>query len=71
MLGRLQMDVDVAIISYNTLAQQVFSERKRWLGDGRFKATNLKEVVKSVVQDITGNPEEPLLEVDNTSVCRT
>ncbi len=71
MLGRLRMDVDVAINSYNTLAQQVFSERKRWLGDGRFKATNLKEVVKSVVQDITGNPEEPLLEVGNTSVCRT
>jgi hypothetical protein len=24
-----------------------------------------------VVQDVTGNPEEPLLEVGNASLCRT
>ena len=70
MLGRLRMDVETAINSYNNLAQQVFSERKRWVGDGRFKATNLEEAIKSVVRDITSNPEEPLLEA-NTSVCRT
>ncbi len=71
MLGRLQMDVETAIDSYNNLAQKVFSDRKRWPGDGRFKATNLEEVIKSVVQDVTGNPEEPLLEVGNASLCRT
>ena len=71
MLGRLRMDVETAIESYNNLAQQVFSDRKRWLGDGKFKATNLEQVVKSVVRDVTGNPEEPLLEVDNPSLCRT
>ena len=70
MIGRLRMDVDTAIDSYNDLAQQVFSEQKRLLGDGRFKATNLEEAIKSVVQDITSNPEEPLLE-DDTLVCRT
>ena len=71
MLGRLRMDVDSAINAYNNLAQQVFSDRKRWPGDGRYKATNLDQMIKSVVQEITGNPEEPLLEVGNASVCRT
>ena len=61
MLGHLQMDMESAINSYNNLAQQVFSDRKQWPGDGRFKATNLEEVIKSVVQEVTGNPEEPLL----------
>ena len=71
MLGRLQMDVEAAIDAYKNLAQQVFSDRKRWLGDGRFKATNLEEAIKFVVRDITGNPEEPFLEASNTSICRT
>ena len=71
MLGRLRMGVDTAIDAYNSLAQQVFSDQKRWLGDRRFKATKLEEVIKSVVQDVTGNPEETLLEVGDASVCRT
>ena len=70
MLGRLRMGVDTAIDAYNNLTQQVFSDPKRWPGDGRFKATKLEELIKSVVQDVTGNPEEPLLEVSNASVCR-
>ena len=71
MLGRLRMDVDTAIDSYNNLAQQVFSDPKRWPADGKFKATKLEEAIKSVVHDVTGDPEEPLLEVDSPSVCRT
>ena len=70
MLGRLRMDVDTAIKSYNNLAEQVFSAPKRWPGDGRFKATKLEAVIKSVVGGETDNPEEPLLEVSNASVCR-
>jgi len=64
------MGIDTAIDAYNSLTQQVFSDQKRWPGDGRFKATKLEEVIKSVVQDITGDPEELLLEVGDTSVCR-
>ena len=71
MLGRLRMDVDSAINHYNNLAQKVFSDPKQWPGDGRFKATKLEEVIKSVVCEVTGNPEEPLLEVGNIPVCRT
>ena len=71
MLGRLRMDVDAAINSYSNLAQQVFSDPKRWPADGRFKATKLEEAIKSVVRDVTGNPDEPLLEVSTAPVCRT
>ena len=73
MLGHLRMDMDTAIGSYNNLVHQVFSDSKGWpqAGDGRFKATQLEEVIKSVVQNVTGNPEELLLEVDNASICRT
>ena len=73
MLGRLRMDVDTAIDSYSNLAQQVFSDPKRWPADGRFKATQLEEAIKSVMRDVTGNPDEPLLElgVSTASVCRT
>ena len=69
MLGRLRMDVVTAIDSYDNLTQQVFSDPKRWPVDGRFKAMKLEEAIKSVVRDVTGDPEEPLLEVGSTSVC--
>jgi hypothetical protein len=65
------MDVDTAINYYNDIAKQVFSASKRWPGDGRFKATKLEEVIKSVVEDVTGNPEQLLLEIGDGSVCRT
>ena len=71
MLGRLRMDIVTAIDSYNNLAEQVFSDPKRWLADGKFKATKLEAAIKCVVSDVTGNPEEPLLEVSNAAVCRT
>jgi hypothetical protein len=71
MLGRLRMDVDTAINYYNNLAEQVFSTSKRWPGDGRFKATKLEEVIRSVVGGVTGDPEEPLLEIGDGSICRT
>jgi hypothetical protein len=70
MLGRLRMDVDTAIDCYNNLSQQVFSDPKWRPGDGRFKATKLEEVIKSVVRDVTEDPEEFLLESSNVSVCR-
>ena len=69
MLGRRRIGVDTAIDAYNSLSQQVFSDQKRWPGDGKFKATMLEEAIKSLVQGVTGDPKEPLLEVNNTSVC--
>ena len=69
MLGHLRMDVDTAINAYNNLVWQVFSDPKQWPGKGRFKVTKLEEVIKFVVQDVTGDPEELLLEDSNASVC--
>jgi hypothetical protein len=71
MLGRLRMDVDTAINYYDDLVKQVFSASNHWPGDGRFKATKLEEVIKSAVGDVTGDPEEPLLLISDTSACRT
>ena len=72
MLGRLRMGVETAIDTYNNLGKQVFSDPKRcqWRRDGKFKATKLEKAIKSVVREETGNSEEPLLEVRDTSVCR-
>jgi hypothetical protein len=70
MLGRLRMDVDTAIKHYDGLAKSVFSDPKRW-GEGKFKARKLEEAIKSVVMDITGDSESPLLEGDEAGVCRT
>jgi len=71
MLGRLRMDIDTAIDAYNNLVRQVFSDPKQWPSNGRFKATKLKEVIQSVVRNASGDAEEPLLEVNNASICRT
>ena len=70
MLGRLRMDVDIAIKHYDDLANQVFSDMKPW-GDEKFKAKKLEKVIKSVVKTVTGDSESPLLEGDQAGVCRT
>ena len=71
MLGRLRMDVDAAIKHYDEITKHVFSDPKRWAGDGKFKAGKLEEAIKSVVEEITGDSESPLLEVNEAGICRT
>jgi len=70
MLGRLRMDVDAAIKYYDILAKEVFSQPKRLQGDGKFKATKLEAAIKSVVKDVTGDPESLLLERNESILCR-
>ncbi|KAJ7032992.1 FabD/lysophospholipase-like protein [Mycena alexandri] len=70
MLGRLRMDVDTTIMCYDHLAKQVFSEVKRGLGDGKFKASKLEAAIKSTVAEMTGDSETPLLE-GGEAFCRT
>ena len=65
------MDVNAAIKYYNDIAKHVFSDLKLLGGDGKFKARKLEEAIKSVVRNITGDSESPLLEDDETRVCRT
>ena len=71
MLGRLRMDVDTAIEHYHQLAKYVFSDPKPLGRDGKYKATKLEEVIKSVVKGVTGDSESPLLEGDEDRICRT
>jgi len=70
MLGRLRMDVDIAIEQYNRLVEEVFSQPKRW-GNEKFKATKLEEVIKSIIAKMTGDSEAPLLEDGAAGGCRT
>jgi len=65
------MDVDVAIKHYGTLVKHVFSHQKGRPGDGKFKATKLEVAIKSVVKEITGDSESPLLERNESTGCRT
>jgi hypothetical protein len=64
------MDVDTAIKQYVNLAEYVFSDMKQW-GEGRFKTRKLEEVIKTLVTDVTSDPESPLLDSDRAGVCRT
>ena len=71
MLGRLRMDVETAIKHYGTIVKQVFSHPKGRPGDGKFKATKLEAAIKSIVGEVTGDSESPLLERNKAAGCRT
>ena len=71
MLGRLRMDIDTAIKHYGTLVKHIFSHPKGRPGDGKFKATKLEAAIKSIVREVTGDSESPLLERNGTTCCRT
>ncbi|KAI9931191.1 hypothetical protein MW887_010851 [Aspergillus wentii] len=49
MLGRLKLSIEEAIDEFRSLAKDVFGERKPIGSDGRFKATNLENAIRSLV----------------------
>ncbi|KAF8586138.1 FabD/lysophospholipase-like protein [Ramaria rubella] len=65
--AKFSMRVDLARI----LAQRVFSNVKPFGKDGKFKASNLEEVVKEIVKEKTQNPEERLLSGPGNQGCKT
>jgi len=65
------MDIDTAIKYYDTLVKHVFSHPKGRPGDGKFKATKLEAAIKSIVREVTGDSESPLLGKNETTGCRT
>ncbi|KAJ7884782.1 FabD/lysophospholipase-like protein [Mycena olivaceomarginata] len=67
MLGRLRMSVAQAIECYDDLADKVFRESKIG-GDGMYKATNLEQVIKAIVEERTGDCDAPLL--DDGATCK-
>jgi hypothetical protein len=50
LLGRLRLSVPEAIDKYRLLAKQVFSEKKHFIKDGKFKASNLENAIKEVIE---------------------
>jgi hypothetical protein len=50
LLGRLRLSVPEAIDKYRQLAKQVFSDKKPFVKDGKFKASNLEKTIKEVVE---------------------
>ncbi|CAE6436387.1 unnamed protein product [Rhizoctonia solani] len=71
MLGRLRMPLDKAILSFEQLMKDVFSEKKR-VGDGAFKLTNLGDAILKIVEEATGNPNERMLDsASDETACKT
>jgi hypothetical protein len=70
MIGRLRMPTEIAINRYLKLAE-VFSEKKR-MGSGAsvFKASKLEAVLKEIIEEATGNANEPMME-SRADACRT
>lgn len=60
MLGRFRMTMDEALQEYNKLASKMFSETKWGFQKSRFKAKNLEDAIKSIIQTkgTSGDPDE-------------
>lgn len=54
------MSMEQTIAAYVNLVEKVFSDRKVFgtSGSSKYKGTTLREALKSMVQDATGNEEE-------------
>jgi len=71
MLGRLRFSVDEAIEHYSLLAERVFSKVKI-AGDGKFKASELENVVKKIVWTATQDKDARMMDPrPEDEVCRT
>jgi len=72
MLGRLRLSVSDAINHYDSLAEKVFSDGKKVIGDGHFKGSVLRDVVKKIVEAKTADADSRMMETDSDGkVCKT
>ncbi|EAQ84177.1 hypothetical protein CHGG_10581 [Chaetomium globosum CBS 148.51] len=60
LLGRLRLTVPEAIAHYTSLAETIFTARKPFWKDGRFKASALEDSIKRVVEQTLGNANEKM-----------
>jgi len=65
------MSVDDAINHYDSFAKTVFSEGKKTVGEGNFKASVLEDVIKNIVKTKTGDADTRMLETSSDAVCKT
>ena len=72
MLGRLRMSVTEAIAKYGILSEKVFSDVKLMSGEGKFKASKLRDVVWEIVEERTGQADERMMDTrEGGDVCKT
>ncbi|KAG9093028.1 hypothetical protein FRC06_011707 [Ceratobasidium sp. 370] len=72
MVGRLRIPVDKAIMYYQELAG-VFTDKKLVTsGYGVFKLSTLQTVLKSIIRDVTGDENTPMIDTrPDADKCRT
>jgi hypothetical protein len=72
LLGRLRLSVAEAIDKYRQLAKDVFSDRKLWVKDGKFKASKLEKAIKDVVEWKLGKGQaEERMFVSRSEGCKS
>ncbi|CAE6436949.1 unnamed protein product [Rhizoctonia solani] len=64
MLGKLEMSIEEAIESYMRLTEAVFSNKKRGgiTSGAAYKSTTLKDALRSIIQDVTGDGDKKMTE---------
>ncbi|KAG8728712.1 hypothetical protein FRC11_010361 [Ceratobasidium sp. 423] len=70
MLGRLQMPVKKAIAEYAKLMKKVFSEKKM-SGPTVYKGTKLRQALKEMIREATGDGGEMMAEGGVSDGCKT
>jgi hypothetical protein len=72
MLGRLRLSVDKAIKAYGAFASKVFSDKKQFWKDGMFKASNLEEAIRAIIQESLIDPNARMFDPrPSREVCKT
>ncbi|CAE7215951.1 unnamed protein product, partial [Rhizoctonia solani] len=70
MLGRLQMPIEKAIAEYVKLSEDVFKDRK-WNGSTIYKGTKLRDALRTMVRETTGNEAEMMNKGEINNKCKS
>ncbi|KAG9090274.1 hypothetical protein FRC06_001139 [Ceratobasidium sp. 370] len=73
LLGRLRMPIDKVIECFKKLGEDVYSNKKgisKSAGSTEYKTTKLKQTLRQIIRDVTGNENE-MMEADSNLECKT
>ena len=66
------MSVSDAIRCYDSFAEKVFSKGKKYVGDGKFKASTLEDVMKEIVKEKAGDSNTRMMDTRlEQEICKT
>ncbi|KAG8677978.1 hypothetical protein FRC08_018166, partial [Ceratobasidium sp. 394] len=74
LVGRLRMPVHKVVQCFKKLGEEVYSSKKaisKSAGSTEYKTTKLKQALKDIMRDATGNEDEMMLEADPDPRCKT